>query len=162
MPLETSNRRFSLEKEAPRSKLPPPGPTLDYVQCNLCPSKFELGAPNVQAFQHWKEKHGGHPASLKMTRESDKTILNLKDIYKYVFKCDAPGCTFWSVSNISDKDCVKKIREHWSRAHNVDCTVRCSPVTCLGYMCGTCHEVIVDKQGADKHCGSWWGWRSCL
>lgn len=60
-----------------------------------------------------------------------------------ISRCDA--CTkFLAVSNISDKDCLSKVREHWARAHNVSCAPRSTQVTCLGYTCAhaTCHEVL--------------------
>ena len=58
-------------------------------------------------------------------------------------RCDA--CTkFLAVSNISDKDCLSKVREHWARAHNVSCAPRSTQVTCLGYTCAhaACHELL--------------------
>ena len=56
-------------------------------------------------------------------------------------RCDA--CTkFLAVSNISDKDCLSKVREHWARAHNVSCAPRSTEVTCLGYTCSACQEPL--------------------
>ena len=61
----------------------------------------------------------------------------------FVSRCDA--CTkFLAVSNMSDKDCLSKVREHWSRAHNVSCAPRYTRVTCLGYTCAQdkCRELL--------------------
>ena len=49
-----------------------------------------------------------------------------------LFRCDA--CSkFLAVSNVSDKECLTKVKEHWARAHNVSCAPRYTRVTCLGY-----------------------------
>ena len=60
-----------------------------------------------------------------------------------LFRCDA--CSkFLAVSNVSDKECLTKVKEHWARAHNVSCAPRYTRVTCLGYTCAhdTCTELL--------------------
>ena len=68
----------------------------------------------------------------------------LQSIFKtLLFRCDA--CSkFLAVSNVSDKECLTKVKEHWARAHNVSCAPRYTQVTCLGYTCAhdTCTELL--------------------
>ena len=95
------------------------------VQCPLC----QRTMITVNILQHWT-KHGRHPASLRVMAVPERTMVSLKHIFQFIFKCDAPGCQTWVGSNVSDKDCISKVREHWGRAHNVQCLPKSSQVTC--------------------------------
>ena len=79
------------------------------VQCPLCHKTMAT----VNILQHWT-KHNRHPASLRVKALPDQTMVSLKQIFKLIFQCDAPGCQTWVGSNVSDKDCISKVKEHWA------------------------------------------------
>ena len=41
---------------------------------------------------------------------SQKIVKNILDLFTWIFKCDAPGCKFFAVSNISEKECISKVK----------------------------------------------------
>ena len=138
-------RKRSLEVS---SAVKTPGSGL--VTCTVCHKLQQLST--VSIIQHWS-KHGKHPASLRVLSHPDNKTLNIKQLFQWIFQCDAPGCSTWVGSNISDKDAISKVRDHWTRAHNTSCTPKSSLVQSLGYSCGEadCADLIHDTDQVADH-----------
>ena len=118
------------------------------LQCSVCLKTLDSAQPPLQ---HWM-KHGRHPASLRLVRARDQASLGLKQLYRWIFRCEA-DCQYWAVSNTSARDCETKLRDHWARSHNASCSPRYSQVDTLGYTCGldTCDEVMETSEMAAEH-----------
>ena len=56
-------------------------------KCSECDKVLELtvGPSSVSPVQHWV-KHGHHPLTLKVVRTGDGKILNIKQLYKWIFR----------------------------------------------------------------------------
>ena len=47
---------------------------------------------------------------------------------------------------MSERDGEGKVREHWARSHNISCPAKLEVVKHLGYQCGLCEEIVLDRQ----------------
>ena len=122
---KTVARRQSLDPSS-LVKKQPPGPQVVPIAAVQCPLCARTVIP-ANIMQHWT-KHGRHPASLRVLAQPEQKMVSLKQLFTFIFKCDAPGCHSWVGSNVSDNDCISKVREHWSRAHNLKCLPKSSQV----------------------------------
>ena len=86
-------------------------------RCVECGRLLELGG-GFSPLQHWTKQHPHlPPAAFRLSRVSDEVIVSVRDLYQYVYQCQAPACQHISVSNQSEGDAVSKVKEHWMRQH---------------------------------------------
>jgi len=122
-------------------------------RCGQC-EKLLMPCGNLSLIKHWTSQHPNVPLlALTVTRDSDNMEVNLKELYNFVFKCDAPDCSHIAVSHQSQGHVITKMKEHWMRCHNRMCEPRYSSVEHLGYLCqvSQCNTVFTSPEDLPKH-----------